>query len=400
MSGFFSRQGGPRVRTPDARGLAAYAGAVVVVLVLALGLVDLLAAGTPVAASRRGDVGLVSTAFFSLAALAAVAAAAGALAVAGGGRRSPARPTRALVVLAVALTFFLASWVGARVAVAVTPGPVTAAGFVTAFNPTATRFALTVNGSSETDVPATGAARDWRPALASPVVRSPTGQPADGAFAWENELTVAPESAGGAHSRFEVAIPRWLQTVNDLQLYLLYLKTGLPAYVLLFQGTVLSEDLVLAPRQAGSPRLHQPTTKEILAPPGVNKQSEQEASMAGAVTIFNPTATAFTITVNGRTQFDIPATTATAKWLPATGKNPIPRSASGQPSDGNFGWDSIVTIAPESGGGAVATADVKIPHTLQTVNDLQLYLFYAEDPTDAVWVLMFQGEIAGSGGMH
>jgi len=119
----------------------------------------------------------------------------------------------------------------------------------------------------------------------------------------------------------------------------------------------------------------------------------------GNVTIFNPTGSDLTMTVNGKTQFAIRATSQTANWLPATGRNPLPRSASGQPSDGQFGWDNVVLVSSESGGGQVESARVSIPRSLQTINDLQLYLFYDDDPTQAVWILMWQGQVVGRGGM-
>ncbi len=381
--------------------MAAFCAALVVLFVVSLGIVDLLEAGAANSPSSRGDLGLLGAVFFGVALTCGVGAGAAALVVAIW--RSPTRVTpggrgsRALVLLALCLTLFVASWTGARVARAVAPAPQPPGGSVTAFNPTATRFDLTVNGTRQFVVPSTDAGRRWLPAQSSAIPRSPTGQPSDGSFGWDSKLTVAQQSAEGETAPLSVSVPRWIQTINDLQLYLLYASSGHPGYLLLFQGDVVGDDIPVA---LGSQGLHRDAAKRILRWSVDNSTPKQEATMAGAVTIFNPTATAFTITVNGTTQFDIPATSQTAKWLPATGKNPIPRSDSGQPSDGQFAWDNTVQIFPKSGGGDVATAKVKIPRQLQTVNDLQLYLFYDADPTNAVWVLMFQGEIVDHGGMR
>jgi hypothetical protein len=381
--------------------LGAYCAALVVLLVISLGIVDLLEAGATRSPSSHGDLGLLSVVFFGLAVAAGIAAG-GATIVAATWRSDAASPglrrgARGLVLLAASLTLFVVSWVGARVARAVAPASAPPAGSITAFNPTATRFDLTVNGRRQFVVPPTNGSLDWLPARSSGIPRSPSGHPSDGAFGWDNKLTVAQQSAGGELAPLSVSVPRWLQTVNDLELYLLYGSSGHPGYLLLFQGDVVGDEI---PASFDSTGLHPASTKRILTQPSVNPTTKQEAAMAGAITIFNPTATAFTITVNGTTQFDIPATTQTAKWLPATGKNPIPRSDSGQPSDGQFGWANTVQIFPKSGGGDVATAKVNIPRQLQTVNDLQLYLFYDADPTNAVWVLMFQGEIVDHGGMR
>jgi len=135
----------------------------------------------------------------------------------------------------------------------------------------------------------------------------------------------------------------------------------------------------------------------VIEPHIVCQQLGQEDAV-GAVTIFNPTGTAYTITVNGWTQFPIPASTPAANWMPATGA-PLPRTSTGQPADGEFGWDNSIVVSPTSGGGSPATAHVSIPHDLQTVDDLDLYLFYSDDPSSSSWILLWDGAVEGTGGM-
>lgn len=122
-------------------------------------------------------------------------------------------------------------------------------------------------------------------------------------------------------------------------------------------------------------------------------------SAEGVVTIFNPTGTAYEITVNGATEFPISASSSSTNWTPATGANPFPRSPYGNPSDGIFGWDNHITVLPTSGGWSRASADVPIPHDLQLADDLQLYLSYSGDPSTATWTLLFEGDVLGNGGM-
>ncbi len=136
----------------------------------------------------------------------------------------------------------------------------------------------------------------------------------------------------------------------------------------------------------------------VIEPFIVCKQLGQE-NVTGEVTVFNPTGTGYEITVNGGTELPIPASTPTTNWMPATGANPIPRTGSGEPADGEFGWDNLVTVSPTSGGGSPAQANVSFPHSLQTDQDLELYLFYSGDPSTAVWVLLWEGEVQDSGGM-
>lgn len=118
------------------------------------------------------------------------------------------------------------------------------------------------------------------------------------------------------------------------------------------------------------------------------KQLGQENG-TGAVTIFNPTGTAYNVTVNGVTRLSVPASTPTA----------IPRSSSGSSYDGQFGWNNVITVSPMSGGGSTAQANIPIPEQYQTFDDFDLYLFYGGDfsPPSVSWVLLYDGDVVETG---
>ena len=119
--------------------------------------------------------------------------------------------------------------------------------------------------------------------------------------------------------------------------------------------------------------------------------------MSGTVKIFNSIATDMALTLGGPTQIHVPGSAGPPEWWPGTAATRVPRSDTGLADDGKFGWETNLTLRPTSGQGASANFTVNIPENLQTSNELELYLFYNEDPSKGIWVLLWQGEIQQNG---
>jgi hypothetical protein len=105
----------------------------------------------------------------------------------------------------------------------------------------------------------------------------------------------------------------------------------------------------------------------------------------GYVTIRNPTRTVFFVNVNGDTEFRVEPDDVRGNLVR------LPRSANGNPCDGQFGYENQVDVAPESAGARFDPIKLSIPRWLQTAFDLELCIFFRSDPTMPDYLLHWSG---------
>jgi hypothetical protein len=121
--------------------------------------------------------------------------------------------------------------------------------------------------------------------------------------------------------------------------------------------------------------------------------------MPGNVYVFNPTATDYLIGVNGPPTISLLGTSSSLGWVAGVTNPPLARTSDGNPANGKFGWTNHIVIEPTDGSGLNAQFDLVIPKSIQNANDIQLYVYYSSDFTEASYTVLNAGAIFASGGL-